>query len=86
MTTEDIADDYPGGWFGESWGAPVCKANRQLETPVGESCMDCEGPIAMQDRGMIIPYVSEDEGHFAVYHLDCFLRSITGIRLDAESP
>jgi hypothetical protein len=90
MTTEDIeqADDYPGGWFGESWGAPVCEEARRRETPIGEPCFDCGVPIIEDDQGMLIPHIfAEGQWRLTATHRTCFLRQIIGIGLDAtESP
>ncbi len=54
---EDYDDNnYPGGWFGESWGAPVCddEAHHRL-TPVGVECFECLVAVTAEDRGLIIP-------------------------------
>ena len=46
------------GWFGESWGAPVCQAEQRVPTPVGKQCMWCSEPIAAGDQGHVMPTIS----------------------------
>jgi hypothetical protein len=65
-------DDYPGGWFGESWGAPVCDEQRHLPIPLGEKCPECDTEIELTDNGMLIP---SSRGLLA-YHRICFLRTV----------
>lgn len=73
-----MRDDYPGGWFGPSWGAPVCEPATHLPTPVGQECMfRCGKLIVDGDAGMVIPG-GDAEGQFRLYaaHRDCFLRDL----------
>lgn len=58
-------------WFGESWGAPMCKDCPHVEVPVGETCVHCEEPIAAGDSGVIA-------SNGPVFHRNCFLRGIYG--------
>lgn len=69
---------YPGGWFGESWGAPVCDPARHLPTPVGDLCEECMGVITAADSGMLIPYLGGLDGPTTLdaYHLPCFLSTM----------
>jgi hypothetical protein len=70
---DELDDDYPGGWFGASWGAPVCNPARHLATPVGDQCPRCPELIQANDQGMLIPHVLEDSGPSLIaYHLTCF--------------
>jgi hypothetical protein len=70
-------DDYPGGWFGESWGAPVCADRSVWPTPVGEECLQCLVPIVLGDRGLIIPYWNESgKMRLTVEHMRCFVRNL----------
>lgn len=72
-------DDYPGGWFGESWGAPVCEESRHRATPVGEACLDCGTEITEFDQGLVMPHVyAERQWRLVATHLGCFLRGISG--------
>lgn len=66
-------DDYPGGWFGASWGAPACDESRHLPTPVGQACLACPRRIGADDQGLAVPGPRAGLSHF---HLDCFLRDI----------
>lgn len=68
--------EYPGGWFGESWGAPVCEPDRHMPTPVGDKCVDCAQLITADDRGMIIPFAGMTPPVLESHHLDCFLRIV----------
>lgn len=74
---EDRDDDYPGGWFGQSWGAPICDEDRHRPTPVGEPCVRCGAPITDDDQGMIMPHIEgKDRWYLVAYTIDCFLESI----------
>jgi len=64
--------DYPGGWFGKSWGAPVCDEQRHRPTPEGKTCPECDGEIGAADNGMLLPSA---HGLLA-YHRICFLRTV----------
>ena len=66
---------YPGGWFGESWGAPVCEPERHRQTPVGAECTDCGEDIEARDQGLLIPYAGHPSSLNA-FHLTCFLSTI----------
>ncbi len=59
------------GWFGKSWGAPVCIEDDHIETPVGESCRHCDEVFVDGDQG-----VREMSGQSM--HLECHLRGIIG--------
>jgi len=59
---------YPGGWFGKSWGAPVCSPDTHKPTPIGDQCIDC--------AGLIIPFAGMRPAVLGSHHLDCFLKSI----------
>jgi hypothetical protein len=67
---------YPGGWFGESWGAPVCDPVRHKPTPVGELCVFCEGEILKTDQGLTIPHASAAGVGLRSMHIECFLKNI----------
>lgn len=69
------SDDYSGGWFGESWGAPVCDEDRHLPIPVGKHCHECMIPITEDDHGMLIPCFGYLDDMLA-YHRICFLRTV----------
>lgn len=71
-----MSEGYPGGWFGESWGAPVCDPDRHRPTPVGQPCEECTVEITGDDSGMLIPYVEAVGWHLTAYHLPCFLSTI----------
>jgi len=58
-------------WFGASWGAPFCEADEHIETPVGETCVHCDEPIAENDQGIVY-------ANGPIAHLNCFLRGIHG--------
>lgn len=76
--TEQPPEGYPGGWFGASWGAPVCEAASHKPTPTGEDCLyGCGKPIAAGDQGVVLPHCDQP-GRFrmAAGHLDCFLGAL----------
>ena len=68
--------NYPGGWFGESWGAPVCEESQHLPTPVGDLCTECAQPITEDDQGLLIPFAGMTPAVLCSYHLTCFLSTI----------
>lgn len=53
-------------WFGEDWGAPVCKTTEHTNTPVGKRCSRCNEPIEESDQGIILG------GREYLWHIDCF--------------
>ncbi len=57
------------GWFGLSWGAPVCDPADQVPVPVGEPCFWCGEAFVARDEGIMsnVPM-----------HLDCSMRSFIG--------
>lgn len=67
----------PGGWFGPSWGAPVCDPDGHLPTPVGQSCTDCHQPIKVNDQGLVIPCIyAPGQVRLTAVHIDCFRRGL----------
>jgi hypothetical protein len=70
-------DGYPGGWFGASWGAPVCDKESHLDTPVGERCIDCLELLTDADRGLSVPFVYEIGSMTLTHHHHaCFVRNL----------
>lgn len=77
----DVEDDWPGGWFGESWEAPVCEVSRHRPTPIGASCMYCDDAITEDDQGLLIPGSKAGPNDSVIFvleatHLGCFLYQI----------
>lgn len=74
-------DNYAGGWFGESWGAPICEEEEHhRETPTGQLCMDCAMVIVEGDQGLLIPG-GKLLDEVIVYtidpiHIECFRREL----------
>lgn len=82
MTPALDGDGWPmGGWFGASWGAPVCDEDRHFPTPVGEPCAElCGGSIEPEDQGMLIPHLSTNTPPvLRAYHLTCWRRTALGM-------
>lgn len=73
-----MSEGYPGGWFGESWGAPACDPDRHRPTPVGQACEECTVEITGDDSGMLVPYLArlDEPATLVAYHLPCFLSMI----------
>lgn len=71
-----MSDSYPGGWFGDSWGAPVNESARHLPTPVGDRCVGCAEYIKIGDQGMLVPIAGLMPAAFGSWHLDCFIKAI----------
>jgi hypothetical protein len=59
------------GWFGKSWGAPICEEDDHIDIPIGKPCIHCEEIIVDGDQG-----ITTRQGYS--YHLDCHLREIVG--------
>lgn len=49
----------------------------EVTPPVGVPCVVCDEPIAVHDRGYLIPFNFSLED-FVPYHVDCFARHILG--------
>jgi hypothetical protein len=62
-------------WFGESWGAPICRDVEHVVTPVGKVCIECKKEIERGDLGFVLPYLTCPVGGYteAFYHRDCLL-------------
>lgn len=76
-----MSDDYAGGWFGQSWGAPVCDPARYLDVPDGSACIDCLDPILRSDAGLAVPFVYEVGSVTLTYHhIACWLRGLEPLR------
>lgn len=72
-------DGYPGGWFGESWGAAVCDPATHKPTPADMICVngDCLRPIQPGDQGLLIPHIyAPGQWRLTAEHLDCFRRGL----------
>lgn len=72
-------DDYPGGWFGASWGAPVCDPDTHRPTPADEICAnpECLRPIQPDDSGLVIPHVyAPGKWRLTYEHIGCFRRKL----------
>lgn len=64
-------------WFGENWGAPICRLVEHAPTPQAD-CLGCNKPIKPEDQGVMLPYSgSEGDPPEVPYHLDCFLEAVT---------
>lgn len=64
------------GWFGQSWGAPVCDPEDHVDTPVGKACIECLESIVSGDQGITMPLLLAEGSMIIAYHLDCYLRKI----------
>ena len=77
----DDEEPYAGGWFGESWGAPVCEEDRHLGTPVGERCIDCLVEFVDTDQGLSVPFVYEVGSMTLTHHHHaCWMRGLEPLR------
>jgi len=69
-------------WFGEDWGAPICKEVEQvpMREVIGRRCMACDLEIHAGDRGLLIPHLLSLSEHPPVrmepWHLHCFVRDV----------
>lgn len=74
--TEDCSEAPPMRWFGDNWGAPVCRETPRVDVPTGRWCSLCNEPIAPDNRGLLLPHVSGSPETTSVeelpMHLECF--------------
>ena len=67
-------------WFGQHWGASICRICPHVDTPVGDRCADCHVAISPNDCGLMVWHIPRDEmGYYQPHHLDCFIETL-GIR------
>ena len=59
------------GWFGKSWGAPICVEDDHIDIPIGKPCYHCDEIIVDGDQG-----ITDMQGYS--WHLECHLRGIIG--------
>ena len=55
---------------------PRLEAIQQIPTPVGESCLACDAPIAADDCGVSMIHMGVDGDAYKPWHLACFRRSL----------
>jgi hypothetical protein len=83
LTSDDEAMGSHTVFFGRRWDAPIVDYARQVETPTGQSCLDCAEPIEEGDRGFLRGCVrlgdnGETIGSVEPIHVECDLRSHQG--------
>lgn len=66
------------GWFGEDWGAPLCKSSKKVKAPIGEKCSECGQDIVEGHNGHALPYISDVGTQVIYYHHWCFMMNIIG--------
>lgn len=49
-----------------------------VATPVGELCLHCGEPIAIEDSGVIMPFLDSTGPRQAAEHRECLLRQVFG--------
>jgi hypothetical protein len=65
-------------WFGDDWGAPICKQLEQVPLPAQEKCFHCDVELVEHDRGVVLPYSSAEGTRDTFWHLACFTKTIFG--------
>lgn len=65
-------------WFGKAPWAPLCDDCPHVKTPVGQPCGRCDEPIAADDDGVLIPYVTRCDTVMQPLHYECNLRQTIG--------
>jgi len=64
-------------WFGEDWGAPVCRAADHVDTPVDLECAYCGRLIDEGDAGFVMPWLPGDgDVSIMVTHVHCLLQAV----------
>ena len=74
-------------WFGEAWGAPVCRDTPHAHTPVGDECVECHEKVGKDDSGFLLPTLSaENDVTLSVFHHKCLLKTLvrTGYELGGQ--
>lgn len=69
-------DDGVIQWYGENWGAPVCKPEQHRETPIGRPCAGCDVFIFAGDRGLLLAFGGTGSPMRLPFHLSCLLSSL----------
>jgi hypothetical protein len=67
---------YPGGWFGEDWGAQLCTESVHMATPVGEKCLFCQKTFVDGDQGLTAPHVTGSSFILRSIHIECFWNEV----------
>ena len=63
-------------WFGEDWGAPVCKGAVHDPIPIGRACMFCTEPFNEASRGLTWPCVfGAPDPEPVSTHVSCFMHA-----------
>jgi hypothetical protein len=60
-------------WFGQSWGAEMCRLLPHVPVPIGEPCRWCEEPIEFGDSGW-----GQSAHANEWFHIECFTRMLVG--------
>lgn len=64
------------GWFGESWGAPVCNETEHTDTPEGP-CTYCEEDFTETSQGILLPFSGgPDSPPELPYHHACLMQTL----------
>jgi hypothetical protein len=72
-------------WFGEDWGAPICRVSERTAVPAGARCYLCAEPIESFHTGVVLPFVGGPVSPLELAaHLPCFRRAL-GIERPAGS-
>lgn len=75
---EDELPEHATRWFGESWGAPVCREDNHDPIPVGHLCQACRLAIKEGDTGFLVYHLDYAKGYgeFMPWHQRCLIESI----------
>lgn len=66
-------------YFGRRWDAPVFDDMQAVETPVGQTCLNCTEPVEHDDSGVVMPHMDARGNVYpSPVHLECHLRSVLG--------
>lgn len=70
-------------FFGERWDAPRVEDATQVNTPIGQRCLECGEPIEAGDRGLLTPTIQENPAGdigwvIRPVHMECDLHSSFG--------
>lgn len=57
---------------------PVPATLQQVDTPIGQPCLECEESIQAGDKGYIVPLIDRNGGAMRPVHTECGLLGIIG--------
>lgn len=71
-------------WFGAPWADyGIVMEQQPVPVPLGQPCALCDAPITADDRGVIVPHLTQYGWIDRPWHLTCF-HNMLGCRCLSE--